>query len=1183
MATPILTNGLLAYWKLDNNGSGGVSLVDSTGNGYTLTNNGGVTLGTGILNGCAVFNPANSTYLQIAANNIFNFSGDFSVQAWVKSAGQTRNYPVIFSSKAGWYTNSVKLDFFYTSNQAIGYEHNGSGSSGIRNNTNATIGVWYHVVIARQSGVSTLYINGATVASQIDTTLAAFNNSNTGTVIGGGNWDGYYSYFNGSLCEIGVWNRALLPMEINTLYNAGSGTPLSAFYFATQNYLNNNTKPRIDVQRAIVSTQALSAYWKMDETSGTRYDYSGNGYNLSVTEGTDSYGKGIRGNAALFDGSTVMTTPFASKFAFGYNDFSFSLWIYPTQAPQNNQTVFTTLTWPNQNGIDLQVTNTSINAFQGDLTNQINYDHSGFNKWYHVAITRKNGTGYLYINGNLIGSANWNNNHNIGLTYIGRPDDIDYYKYFGLLDEFAIWGRTLSQAEITQLYNNGRSNPLLSSASNAIIKSSTTLTLVTGGLVFEVNALNYTAANTTLYDDVSALPGTAINGNAIVTSSGSKAIYLNGQYQCFNFPYSSSLDLINNFTLEAWANFQSFNYFGGIFSFANEDNGEQYALSIWGTGQIYFGSYPYSGFVISSATLSLNTWYHIAVTYTNGTVQFFINGVPQATQSLATIQRIANAYLSIGNNHYGGQEYVNAYLPLQRIYNRVLTSNEIANNYNLGFGKKNCIYVNTTLVPQASSLLAYWRMNEDNGTRYDASGNGYNTIVTGGSVGSATGKIDKAANITNGNSAWLTLPAGVCDVGANRKSFSLWFKLNSSNVGYQWIGPMQGTGADYTELNVLYIETNSTLNCLWTGTVNHWALNLGNNIVPNANQWYHYVLTFGDNVAKAYLNGSLIATISNVGTILSSNSKYTLGHYNAFPNGIGGQPGIFAGQIDEVGIWSATLSQSDVTSLYNSGAAKLLPSGASSYGNMLASNAISKPTIKTNTNALVTDGSILILDASAHTAGSSVWIDRSGQGNNFNINSGAFNATGNYMDFTGNYGIAKNSANITLAGEVTYICVTRIKNYYYDWRTLTRSYNSPSRDDGNHHVIVRTYSYNIGMYNNYNGAGFQDSGYSQTSLPSYANGFDVLSWRWSSTGNYPSWQMDVNGVPNVANISSSNIYARYVTGFGSLGGYHNDDTYVNNASQFWGYIKYFIAYNRRLSDTEILQNYNYLKIRYSTN
>jgi hypothetical protein len=54
-----LTDSILAYWNLNNDGSGGVSLVDSTGNGYTLTNT-DVTLGTGIIGGDGVFNGSSS-------------------------------------------------------------------------------------------------------------------------------------------------------------------------------------------------------------------------------------------------------------------------------------------------------------------------------------------------------------------------------------------------------------------------------------------------------------------------------------------------------------------------------------------------------------------------------------------------------------------------------------------------------------------------------------------------------------------------------------------------------------------------------------------------------------------------------------------------------------------------------------------------------------------------------------------------------------------------------------------------------------------------------------------------------------------------------------------------------------------------------------------------------------------
>ena len=95
-------------------------------------------------------------------------------------------------------------------------------------------------------------------------------------------------------------------------------------------------------------------------------------------------------------------------------------------------------------------------------------------------------------------------------------------------------------------------------------------------------------------------------------------------------------------------------------------------------------------------------------------------------------------------------------------------------------------------------------------------------------------------------------------------------------------------------------------------------------------------------------------------------------------------------------------------------------------------------------------GAKLILDASSsasYPGNGTVWYDISGSGNNFNIVQGAWNSSG-YMDFKGSYGIAKNSSDINLSGDVTYVVVTRIKNSSADWRTLTRAYG------GDHHIMV---------------------------------------------------------------------------------------------------------------------------------
>jgi len=216
--------------------------------------------------------------------------------------------------------------------------------------------------------------------------------------------------------------------------------------------------------------------------------------------------------------------------------------------------------------------------------------------------------------------------------------------------------------------------------------------------------------------------------------------------------------------------------------------------------------------------------------------------------------------------------------------------------------------------------------------------------------------------------------------------------------------------------------------------------------------------------------------------------------------------------------------------------------------------------------AIPTNGLRVLLDATnslSYPGTGTTWSDMSGYGNNFQVNASAFKGgagsmTG-YFDFQGNDGQAKNGADISLSGDVSYVVVTRIKNSTSQWRTLTRSYSA------DHHVIVQSGAWNIGMYDN-NAAGFIGTGYSQQSLPGYAgNTFMVMIWRWSNSDN-PTYELHVDGVSR-GSISNSN--ARYNRGFGSIGGYHGGNTNPSSGSQWWGDIRLFAAYARRLTTTEI--------------
>lgn len=199
----------------------------------------------------------------------------------------------------------------------------------------------------------------------------------------------------------------------------------------------------------------------------------------------------------------------------------------------------------------------------------------------------------------------------------------------------------------------------------------------------------------------------------------------------------------------------------------------------------------------------------------------------------------------------------------------------------------------------------------------------------------------------------------------------------------------------------------------------------------------------------------------------------------------------------------------------------------------------------------------------------SLWTDLSPNGYNFNINPSAPNTGGiHYMDFNGSYGIAKNGADISLddTNGVTYIVWTRVKASTSEWRTLTRSYVA------DHHVIYESGAWNIGMYDN-DSVGFLDSGYDQTSIPGYNTGvWNMHVYRWQSGS--PQYRFSLNNNQETVLGSISNTNARYNRGFGALGGYHNgNSSNVNTASQYWGDIAIFQAYNRELSYRELNQNY----------
>ncbi len=204
----------IGYWPLD--ATSGAVAVDATGNGNNGTVVGATWNTNGEVNGCLSFNGANN-YVQIS-NTI---SGDFSIVFWVKST-QT-------AGTGKWWqgdglvdgdVSAVANDFgtsLLGGKFAFGV---GNPDTTIVSTSSINDGVWHECVATRvrSSGTMSLYVDGNLQVTGTGNTnsLTASASLRFGQILSGG------GFFNGSLDEIKIYNRALGNNEVSALYNNGA-------------------------------------------------------------------------------------------------------------------------------------------------------------------------------------------------------------------------------------------------------------------------------------------------------------------------------------------------------------------------------------------------------------------------------------------------------------------------------------------------------------------------------------------------------------------------------------------------------------------------------------------------------------------------------------------------------------------------------------------------------------------------------------------------------------------------------------------------------------------------------------------------------------------------------------------------------------------------------------------------
>jgi hypothetical protein len=217
-------------------GTGNV-LSDSSGNAFNATlQNSPVFTNTAIGIGLNC-NSASSQNAEFAYNAALAVCTNFTVDAWVflnayPAPGSSVQYGIVGTRQNGA-DDTFDFCFNRPSGQSMDFHGDiGNGSSWINNGidmqpTNPpfffpplTNGVWYNVGYVVRQGICQIYFQGILVTN---VPLAAGMPTfiKTGQSVQVGSCDLIGTYHNGIILDVGIWPRALLNSEMQTLNNGG--------------------------------------------------------------------------------------------------------------------------------------------------------------------------------------------------------------------------------------------------------------------------------------------------------------------------------------------------------------------------------------------------------------------------------------------------------------------------------------------------------------------------------------------------------------------------------------------------------------------------------------------------------------------------------------------------------------------------------------------------------------------------------------------------------------------------------------------------------------------------------------------------------------------------------------------------------------------------------------------------
>ncbi len=543
--------------------------------------------------------------------------------------------------------------------------------------------------------------------------------------------------------------------------------------------------------------------------------------------------------------------------------------------------------------------------------------------WHHVAlvIDRLEALGKLYVDGMLkgtasitgLGSLDSNIPLALGAIYRGTLGDTSEF-FGGEIDEPSVYKRALSSNEIAAIYAAGSAG-----------KCKPACVPPPDGLVSWWPGDNSTA------DIVGGQHG-SLEGGAALGATGivEDAFSFSAARGSIRVPYDPGSPLFNltdTFTYELWVNLLS-----AAPPLQNEAGSpliqRQQCLNAWPSaelGAVGNGSNLFVRFTLNSANLSTHVffdsspilrtgvWHHVAATYDRGSasVMLYVDGTNVFSGSYSQSIWKPTTPLWIGGvpkpqagNPPCWEEYVEANIDEVSIYNRALSSNEIAAIYLAGSAGK----CKPSCVLPPSGLVSWWAMDGNPADIRSANSPSATNGLTFG-AGQVLGAVSLTTN-------------GYIDIPHSTTLANQQFTLQA------WARPDGAGPNDDAFGSVLVMKAIDDITvsaALWwrpiDGRFSFGFGNINSDVIISSNSFatgqFHFVsASYDGSTFKLHVNGVLEAATNRVKTIAyNSGLPWTIGA-SAATFRQQGFSRTWNGAIDEVALFSRALLTAEIAEVY---------------------------------------------------------------------------------------------------------------------------------------------------------------------------------------------------------------------------------------------------------------------------